>query len=202
MIDDWGTLDLSQAEQAKARCRPRTSRIEGSSDSRGHKVLEADTVYARRTHRRDRSRQVTAGHSRSQQVAAGHSRSRQVTAGHGRSRQVAADHGRSQQVATGRDRSRQVTADHGRSRQVAVDHGRSRQVATGRSRLRQDFKIHVFMNQFYSYHSSVYAVSGAGHRSQHTRSMATGSVEEAENTLRRLASAPRIRVYPSHRRLP
>ena len=51
MIADWGTLNISQTEQAKARCRPRTARIEGSSDSRGHKVLEADTVYARRTHR-------------------------------------------------------------------------------------------------------------------------------------------------------
>jgi hypothetical protein len=50
MIDDWGTRNLSPTEKAKARCRPRTSRIEGSSD-RGHKVLEADTVYARRTHR-------------------------------------------------------------------------------------------------------------------------------------------------------
>ncbi len=30
MIDDWGTLNFSQTEQAKARCRPRTPRIEGS----------------------------------------------------------------------------------------------------------------------------------------------------------------------------
>ncbi len=50
MIDDWGTLNFSQTEQAKARCRRRTPRIEGSSDSRGHKVLEANTVYALRTH--------------------------------------------------------------------------------------------------------------------------------------------------------
>jgi len=45
MIDDWGTLNFSQTEQAKARCRPRTPRIEGSSDSRGHKVLEVHAVW-------------------------------------------------------------------------------------------------------------------------------------------------------------
>jgi hypothetical protein len=33
-------------------------------------------------------------------------------------------------------------------------------------------------------------------------SASSATVEEAEDTLRRLASTPRIRVYPSHRRLP
>jgi hypothetical protein len=50
MINDWGTFNLSQDEQAKARCRPRTSAVYGPSD-RGHKMLQAETVYIRRTHR-------------------------------------------------------------------------------------------------------------------------------------------------------
>ena len=50
MIDDWGTFNLSQEEQAKASCRSRTSTIHGPTD-RGHKMLEAETVFVTRTHR-------------------------------------------------------------------------------------------------------------------------------------------------------
>ena len=50
MINDWGTFNLSRDEQAKARSRPRTSAISGPTD-RGHKMLEAETVYVRRTNR-------------------------------------------------------------------------------------------------------------------------------------------------------
>ena len=49
-IDDWRTKNLKGDTLEAARARPRNSVIQGLSD-RGHKILQAGTVYVRRTHR-------------------------------------------------------------------------------------------------------------------------------------------------------